>query len=81
MKKDKVVLFFIHKGLNNDVFERIAGVTTSKQAWDILMTTYKGVEQVKKVRLQTAIIHKLCIDFSNELTLAESKLTSSDDDQ
>ncbi|XP_044505720.1 uncharacterized protein LOC123225676 [Mangifera indica] len=52
-KKDKKTLYFIHQGVNDEVFEKIAGATTSKQAWDILMTSYKGVERVKKVRLQT----------------------------
>lgn len=52
IKKDKKA-FFIHQGLNDEVFEKIAGATTTKQAWDILLTTYKGAERVKKVRLQT----------------------------
>ncbi|KAH9667537.1 hypothetical protein KPL70_021079 [Citrus sinensis] len=31
----------------------IAGITSSKEAWEKLETSYKGAEQVKKVRLQT----------------------------
>ncbi|XP_044476979.1 uncharacterized protein LOC123204412 [Mangifera indica] len=52
-KKDKKALYFIHQGVNDEVFEKIARVTITKQAWDILMTSYKGAERVKKVRLQT----------------------------
>jgi gag-polypeptide of LTR copia-type len=34
-------------------FEKIAGATTSKEAWDILQKMFKGADQVKQVRLQT----------------------------
>ena len=34
-------------------FEKIAGVATSKEAWQILEKCNEGVEQLKKVRLQT----------------------------
>ena len=33
-------------------FERVAEATTSKEAWKILTTIYKGVERVKRIRLQ-----------------------------
>lgn len=52
-KKDKKALYFIHQGANDEVFEKIADTTTSKKAWDTLMTSFKGVDKVKKVRLQT----------------------------
>ncbi|GLT78984.1 hypothetical protein SLA2020_504990 [Shorea laevis] len=52
-KKDKKALYFIHQRVNDEVFEKIEDATTSKQAWDILMTAYKGAEKVKKVKLQT----------------------------
>ncbi|GKV17840.1 hypothetical protein SLEP1_g28296 [Rubroshorea leprosula] len=48
-KKDKKALYFIHQGVNDEVFEKIQDATTSKQAWDILMTAYKGAEKVKKI--------------------------------
>ncbi|KAH9681198.1 hypothetical protein KPL71_026879 [Citrus sinensis] len=38
---------------NEDAFEKIAGTTSSKEVWEKLEISYKGVEQVKKVRLQT----------------------------
>ncbi|GKV49004.1 hypothetical protein SLEP1_g55778 [Rubroshorea leprosula] len=52
-KKDKKALYFIHQGANDEVFEKIDDAATSKQAWDTLMTTYKGAEKVNKVKLQT----------------------------
>ncbi|KAH9752860.1 hypothetical protein KPL71_014876 [Citrus sinensis] len=41
------------KFLHEDAFEKIAGTTSSKEAWEKLETSYKGAEQVKNVRLQT----------------------------
>ncbi|KZV45453.1 hypothetical protein F511_20626 [Dorcoceras hygrometricum] len=35
------------------MFEKVASATTSKQAWDVLQASFKGVDKVKKVRLQT----------------------------
>ena len=52
-RKDKKVLFFIHQTLDEANFEKVTNATTSKQAWEILENAYKGIENVKKVRLQT----------------------------
>ncbi|KAJ0099871.1 hypothetical protein Patl1_21233 [Pistacia atlantica] len=41
-KKDRKALFFIHQGVNDDAFEKIARAKPSKQAWDILMMSFKG---------------------------------------
>ena len=43
----------IYQGMEENSFEKIANATTSKEAWEILQNSYKGVEKVKKVRLQT----------------------------
>nr|XP_010943412.1 uncharacterized protein LOC105061152 [Elaeis guineensis] len=52
-KRDKKALYFIYQSTDESAFEKIAVATTLKQAWEILQNSYKGVEKVKKVRLQT----------------------------
>ena len=52
-KRDKKALFFIYQGVDESSFENTANATTSKQACEILQNSYKGVEKVKKVHLQT----------------------------
>ncbi|XP_041027027.1 uncharacterized protein LOC121267248 [Juglans microcarpa x Juglans regia] len=42
----------IHQGLDDDMFEKVANETNSKQAWDTLQNSVMGVEKVKKVCLQ-----------------------------
>ncbi|XP_058073270.1 uncharacterized protein LOC131221984 [Magnolia sinica] len=52
-KKDKKALFLVYQGLDESTFERVTEATTCKQPWEILSTIFKGVDRVKKVRLQT----------------------------
>ncbi|KAJ0077724.1 hypothetical protein Patl1_36458 [Pistacia atlantica] len=52
-KKDKKALFLLYQGLDDDTFEKISEATSSKEVWDKLAIIYKGVERVKKQRLQT----------------------------
>lgn len=52
-KKDKKALFFIYQSVDENIFERISGVSTAKAAWDALQNLYEGEEKVKLVRLQT----------------------------
>ncbi|KHN12331.1 hypothetical protein glysoja_034423, partial [Glycine soja] len=52
-KRDKKALFLIYQLVDEDTFEKISNATTAKEAWDKLQTCNKGVEQVKKIRLQT----------------------------
>ena len=51
-KKDQRALTLIHQAIDDGNFERISGAATTKQAWQILENAFKGVDQVKKVRLQ-----------------------------
>ena len=50
-KKENKAKYLIFQSLDEDAFEKIAGTTFSKEAWEKLETSYKGAEQVKKVRL------------------------------
>ncbi|XP_050908821.1 uncharacterized protein LOC127122546 [Lathyrus oleraceus] len=52
-KRDKKALFLSYQSVDEDTFEKIFNATTAKEAWDKLQTCNKGVEHVKKIRLQT----------------------------
>lgn len=52
-KKDGKALVMLHQCVDDSHFEKIAGASTAKEAWDILNKAYAGAEKVKKVRLQT----------------------------
>ena len=52
-KKDSKAHFLLYQGLDESTFKRVVEATTSKEAWEILTTIYKGVERVKRIRLQT----------------------------
>ncbi|CAN6716122.1 unnamed protein product [Malus baccata var. baccata] len=51
-KRDKKALYLIYQALDDNGFEKVSSATSAKQAWEKLQTSYKGAEQVKKVRLQ-----------------------------
>jgi hypothetical protein len=48
--KDK---FWIQNSVDDSIFSKITGASTSKQAWDILKSFYQGNDRVKIVKLQT----------------------------
>ncbi|CAN6715858.1 unnamed protein product [Malus baccata var. baccata] len=50
--RDKKALYLIYQALDDNGFEKVSSATSAKQAWEKLQTSYKGVEQVKKIRLQ-----------------------------
>ncbi|XP_062075601.1 uncharacterized protein LOC133779686 [Humulus lupulus] len=52
-KKDKKVLYLVYQAVDGDAFNKISNATTNKEAWEKLQTCSKGVEQVKKILLQT----------------------------
>ena len=42
-------------GVSSDEFHRISYITITKEAWQILETTYKGTKKVKDTKLQMLI--------------------------
>ncbi|KAJ4788299.1 polyprotein [Rhynchospora pubera] len=52
-KKDKTALYIIYQAVDESGFEKIAGATSSHEAWNTLEKAYKGADRVKQVRLQT----------------------------
>ena len=51
--KDQKAFSIIQQGLDDANFEKIACATTTKEAWEILQNSFKGVEKVMRVLLQT----------------------------
>jgi len=51
--KDKTALYMLFRAVDESGFKKIAGSTTSKEAWDTLEKVFKGADRVKQVRLQT----------------------------
>ena len=52
-KKDAKSLFYIQQALDETIFPRIMGATTSNEAWELLQDEYKGSSQVVTLKLQT----------------------------
>lgn len=46
-------MFLLYQGLDEPTFEKVVEAMTSKQAWEILASIFKGDERVRRVRLQT----------------------------
>ncbi|KAG6503965.1 hypothetical protein ZIOFF_036289 [Zingiber officinale] len=51
-KREKNALFTIYQGVDKAAFKLIILATTSQEAWEMLKTTYDGVDKVKKIHLQ-----------------------------
>ncbi|GAB2290077.1 hypothetical protein Dimus_038084 [Dionaea muscipula] len=51
--RDQRALSILQQGVDDSNWERIAGVYTAKEAWDLLKTAFQGIDRVQRVRLQT----------------------------
>ena len=51
-RKDSRALWNIVNGVEESIFSKISATTNAYQAWEILATTYQGVEKVKNAKLQ-----------------------------
>jgi hypothetical protein len=50
---DKMIFYILYQGVYETGFKKIARASSSKEAWGIMLTSYKGVDRVKQIRLQT----------------------------
>lgn len=44
---------FLYSAIEDSIFPRIVGATTTKQAWDTLQEEYQDFERVRTVKIQT----------------------------
>ncbi|XP_068475202.1 uncharacterized protein [Phaseolus vulgaris] len=51
--KDKTTLYMLYQAVEEAIFEKTVGASTSKEAWDILEKVLKGAIRVKQMHLQT----------------------------
>ena len=50
-EKDGNVLFYIHQSMHESILPRFLSTKQAKEAWDILKTSYQGMEKVKNTKL------------------------------
>jgi hypothetical protein len=51
-KKDGKALFYMHQAMHDSILPKVALEKQAKEAWDILHTSYQGMDKVKNSRLQ-----------------------------
>jgi hypothetical protein len=60
-EKDGNALFYIHQSMHESILPRFSSTKQAKEAWDILQTSYQGMEKVKNTKLHILEeIFKLC---------------------
>ena len=50
-KKDGTALFYIHKAMHESILLRVSSTKKAKESWDILQTSYQGIDKVKTTKL------------------------------
>jgi hypothetical protein len=51
-KKDGKTMFYIHQAMHESILPRVKSTKQDKEAWDILQTSYQGMDKVKISKLQ-----------------------------
>jgi len=51
-KKDGKVMFYIHQAIHESILPRVSSTKQAKKAWDILQTSYRGMDKFKISKLQ-----------------------------
>ena len=70
-KKDKKTLFYLYQAVEELTFEKIIEITSSKVAWDVFVTIFKGDERVKWIRLQKLRTKFEAIDMKESESAAD----------
>jgi hypothetical protein len=52
IKKDGKAMFYIHQAMHERILPRVASENKSKEAWDILQTSYQGMDKVNTTKIQ-----------------------------
>ena len=51
-KKDWKDMFYIYQAMHESTLPRVSSTKKAKEAWDILQTSYQGMDKVKSSKLQ-----------------------------
>ncbi|CAL8991939.1 unnamed protein product, partial [Prunus brigantina] len=77
-KKDSRALMYIFGAIDQAVYEKIAHVSTSKEAWDVLINSYVGREkmkangeEMKELQIVEKILRTLTERFEGKVTAIE----------
>jgi ABC-type dipeptide/oligopeptide/nickel transport system ATPase component len=52
MKKHGKAMFYVHQAMHESMLPRVSSTKQANEAWDILQTSYQGIEKFKTSKLQ-----------------------------